>query len=60
VSEPGMNPNETDHFERIQRLTSIDREREIVARYVEGIAFYQSKIEDHRYAIGRIDERLGG
>ena len=60
MSEPEMSPRELDQFERIRRLAQIDRDREIVARYVEGIAFYQGRIEDNRYVIGRLDERLGG
>jgi hypothetical protein len=51
-----------DRFERDQfeRTAQIERAREIIAKYHEGIRYYQQQIEDNRYSLGRLDERLGG
>jgi hypothetical protein len=51
---------ERDQFERIERTAQIERAREIIAKYHEGIRYYQQQIEDNRYSLGRLDERLGG
>lgn len=60
VSESSLSPKERDEFTRIGRLDQIDRDRLIIARYEEGMAFYRNRIEDNRYELGRLDERLGG
>lgn len=52
--------NESDHFERIRLNDQIDRDRAIVQQYETGLTYYQGRIEDTRYELGRLDERLGG
>lgn len=54
-----MTPREYDKFQRIKRTADIERFREIIVKYEEGLADYRSRIEDQLYKIGRIDERLG-
>ncbi len=51
--------NEESQFERIRLTAQLDRDREIVAQYEEGLAYYRQRIEDARYELGRFDERLG-
>jgi len=53
-------PRERDEFERIRRVAQIEKDRNFIARYEEGTAFYRTRIEDNRYELGRIDERLRG
>jgi hypothetical protein len=36
------------------------RAREIIVQYEEGFAVYRERIENIRYEIGRLDERLDG
>ena len=55
-----MNPNEEDQFERIQLVTKIERARRLVAQYEQHQEFYRRQVEDGRYELGRLDERLGG
>lgn len=51
---------ERDRFERIERTGEIERAREIIVKYQEGITFYQQQIEENKYSLGRPAERLGG
>ena len=51
---------EQDEFERIRLVAQIERARMFVAQYDEHQGFYRRQIEDDRYALGRLDERLGG
>ncbi|GIF97412.1 hypothetical protein Cci01nite_25060 [Catellatospora citrea] len=37
----------------------VERDREIVAKYEEGLGFHRSRIEADRYELGELDERLG-
>lgn len=53
-------PREEDHFERIRLVAQIDRDRLLIAQYEEHQAFYRNRVEDSRYELGRLDERLGG
>jgi hypothetical protein len=53
-------PGEIDEFERIRLVGKIERDRQLVAQYEEHQAFYRARIEDSRYELGRLDERLGG
>jgi hypothetical protein len=48
-----------DHFERIRLAADIERARNLIERYDDGQAFYQNLIENSKYKIGRLDERLG-
>lgn len=59
VSRPG-GPTEGDQFDRIRLHQEIERARQLIRTYQEHMAFYQRKIEDNRYELGRLDERLGG
>src|SRR5712691_5736962 len=51
---------EEDEFERIRTTAELERDRAIVARYEEHLAFYRRRIETQLYNLGRLDERLGG
>jgi hypothetical protein len=53
-------PDERDAFERIRLVAQIERARMLVTRYEEHQEFYRRQIEDSRYELGRLDERLGG
>jgi hypothetical protein len=53
-------PDEHDEFGRIRLVAQIERARMLVAQYEEHQEFYRSQIEDSRYELGRLDERLGG
>ena len=53
-------PNEHDEFERVRLTAQIDRARTLVAQYEEHQDFYRRQVEDGRYELGRLDERLGG
>ena len=55
-----ISSNEGDEFERMRLVDRIERDRELVAQYEEHQAFYRARIEDSRYKLGRLDERLGG
>jgi hypothetical protein len=47
-----------DHFDRIALHHEIERSREIIAKYLEGMAHHHRKIEDAQYDLGELDERL--
>jgi hypothetical protein len=49
-----------DEFERIRLVAQIERDRHLVRQYDQHQAFYRARIEDGRYELGRLDERLGG
>ena len=53
-------PGEQDEFERIRLVAQIERARMLVAQYEEHQEFYRRQIEDSRYELGKLDERLGG
>ena len=53
-------PNERDEFERMRLTAQIERAREIIAQYEVHQEFYRRQVEDSRYELGRLDERLGG
>ena len=53
-------PNERDEFERMRLIARIERARRLIAQYEEHQEFYRQEIEDSRYELGRLDERLGG
>jgi hypothetical protein len=53
-------PHERDQFERMRLVARIERARSLVAQYEEHQEFYRREIEESRYEIGRLDERLGG
>ncbi len=48
-----------DEFERMRLTAQLARSREIIGGYEEGLAFYRQRVEDTRYELGRLDERLG-
>ncbi|GAB4046773.1 hypothetical protein [Catellatospora paridis] len=49
-----------DEFLRIRLTGEVERDREIVAKYEEGLGFHRARIEANRYELGKLDERLGG
>jgi|GEM_PF-4470778 len=49
-----------DEFERIRLIAQIERDRQLIAQYEEHQALYRCRVEDDRYELGRLDERLGG
>ena len=49
-----------DEFERIRLVAQIERDRHLVRQYDQHQSFYRARIEDGRYELGRLDERLGG
>ena len=53
-------PNEDDEFERIRLVARVERARMFIAQYEEHQEFYRRQVEDGRYELGRLDERLGG
>jgi hypothetical protein len=48
-----------DEFERISLFADIERDRAMIERYEDGQAFFRTRIEDRKYRIGQLDERLG-
>ncbi|MGH3679539.1 MAG: hypothetical protein ACRDT2_04540 [Natronosporangium sp.] len=54
------NPEERDQFARIELLTKLQRDREIVAMYEENLTELRKKIEQEVHILGKLDERLGG
>jgi hypothetical protein len=55
-----VDSREADEFRRIELIERLARDREIIAQYEGGMAFYRQRIEDTQYDLGRLDERLGG
>ncbi len=51
-------PRDRDEFDRIRLTDQIERDRAMVAQYEEHQAFFRKRIEDNRYDLGRLDERL--
>jgi hypothetical protein len=49
-----------DEFRRIELMSLLERERTIVVQYEQHLAFYRARIEERRYELGKLDERLGG
>ena len=57
MTDPSRDDDEIDRMTINER---IERDRQIIATYEENMAFYRRRIEDDRYRLGRLDERLGG
>lgn len=53
-------PNEDDQFERIRLTAKMERARTFIEQYEQGQEFYRRQVEDIRYELGRLDERLRG
>jgi hypothetical protein len=53
-------PNEHDEFERMRLTAQLERAKAMIAQYEEHQEFYRRQVEDGRYELGRLDERLGG
>jgi hypothetical protein len=53
-------PNERDEFERMRLVAQIERARGLIEQYEQHQEFYRRQVEDGRYELGRLDERLGG
>ncbi|MEJ3744115.1 hypothetical protein WEI85_12560 [Actinomycetes bacterium KLBMP 9797] len=47
-----------DQTERMELHVYLEKERQIVADYQEGIKHFRKAIENKVYEIGRLDERL--
>jgi hypothetical protein len=54
-----MDDREQDEFDRIMLVEQVQKDRILVGQYEDGLAYFRRKIEDTRYEIGRLDERLG-
>jgi hypothetical protein len=50
---------EKDEFMRIEAAQELEKTRCMVEQYVDHQAFWQAKIEEKQYKLGRLDERLG-
>jgi hypothetical protein len=46
-------------FERIEQVAKLERARGFIAQYEQHLLFYRRQVEDVRYELGRLDERLG-
>lgn len=51
---------EESEFERIQLVTQMDRDRDLIAGYRENEQFYINRLVESSRRIGRLDERLQG
>jgi hypothetical protein len=49
-----------DEFARMRLVARMERDREIITKYDEGLSFHRQRVEDTRYDLGRLDERLEG
>jgi len=52
--------NERAEFDRIRLVAQVERAHGLIAQYEEHQEFFRRQIEDSRYELGRLDERLGG
>jgi hypothetical protein len=50
---------ERDEFERISLTAQVDKDRRMMAQYLENLSFFHARVEEARYRLGRLDERLG-
>lgn len=44
----------------VRERARLQRARDFIAQHEESLAFYRRQVEDTRYELGRLDERLGG
>lgn len=51
---------EQDEFDRIQVSTQIAKDRLMITQYEEGLEHRRARVENNRYELGRLDERLRG
>lgn len=51
---------ERDELSRMQLTVELERSREIVTQYEVGMVYHRNRIENARYNLGKLDERLGG
>jgi hypothetical protein len=56
----GRGSAEYDEFERIRLTEQMEKDRRLIAVYEANMAEFRRRIEDTRYELGRLDERLGG
>jgi hypothetical protein len=54
-----ITPREKDEFERMRLVAEVEHYRLLIAQYEEHQAYYRGRVEDNRYQLGRLDERLG-
>lgn len=50
---------EHDQFTRIELAARLENDRQLVVQYEKGLAFFRTRVEDTRYELGKLDERLG-
>jgi hypothetical protein len=53
-------PREEDEFHRIELTARIERAHGFIAQYEEHQRYYRREVEDSRYELGKLDERLEG
>ncbi|GAA1417818.1 hypothetical protein ACFQZ4_26720 [Catellatospora coxensis] len=47
-----------DEFARIELVTRMQRDGEMISQYEYGLTFHRRRVEADRYQLGRLDERL--
>ncbi|MCP2322099.1 hypothetical protein HDA40_000606 [Hamadaea flava] len=47
-----------DEFDRIAVREQLGKDRRLIAQYEAGLAHARGKVEEARYKLGRLDERL--
>jgi hypothetical protein len=45
-------------FERMQTIATLEKQREIIASYQEGLAHYREKVEDAQFKVGYLHHQL--
>jgi len=54
-----MTPRERDEFRRIGLAADMERARGLILEYEEHQAHFRDRVEQARYEMGKLDERLG-
>ena len=54
-----MDNTEADNFRRIQLVSQVERARELIAQYREGINHFRKQLDRCHNWLGHIEERLG-
>ena len=49
-----------DEFSRMKITAELIRFREMISQYEAGLAFRRQKVENYRYRLDRLDQKLGG
>lgn len=48
-----------DQFRRIELMSQLEHDRGLIDVYEKGLAYFRTRIEDARYSLGKLDQRLG-